>query len=303
MNKEPIKFLVGDNPFHGISHLSQERARERVDLKNPNDVEQATKLVKLSVQNGANGFMFSVSETTLSILKNLRIDEEKVEPSLYAIVPYAYEYVRLAAQTGGVSGLAKRIAKQVITSANVRAAGFGLYGIINDFDFSSFLKAYIHYELSRIKSAAGRNACIKSILLHEIVTEMALAFNMDWFFRSYIKFMSGLGIQPGFETRNFAYLVSKFKEWQIDFGRVTITAPFNKIGFQMNPSKQACEESLQIAADSEIIAMSVLAAGYLKPPEAINYLRHLPNISGVVIGVSKELQAQEAFQLLRKTLT
>src|SRR4030043_344894 len=108
MHKEPIKLLVGDNPFHGISHLSQARARERVNQKNPNDAEQAAKLVKLSMQNGADGFMFSVSETTLSILKNLRQDEENVELVLYAIVPYAYEYVRLAAQIGGVSALARR---------------------------------------------------------------------------------------------------------------------------------------------------------------------------------------------------
>jgi hypothetical protein len=302
MRDEPVKFLVGDNPFHGISHLSQERARERVDLKNPSDVEQAAKLVKLSMQNGADGFMFSVSGTTLSILKNLRDDEERVEPSIYAIVPYAYEYVRLAAQIGGVSALARRITKQVITSANLKAAAFGLYGLVNDFDFSSFLKAYVLHEFSRIKSAAGRNAHIKSILLHEIVTEMALALDMDWLFRSYIKFMSGLGIKPGFETRNFAYLVSKFREWDIDFGKVAIATPFNKVGFQMNPSKEACEESLQIAVGSEIIAMSVLAAGYLRPPEAIDYLRDLPNISGVVIGVSKEHHAQETFRLLRRTL-
>ena len=301
MHKVPIKFLVGDNPFHGISHLSQERARERVGLKSDHAVEQAAKLVRLSMQNGAEGFMFSVSETTLSVLKSLRQAEEKVEPDLYAIVPYAYEYVRLASQTGGVSGLAKRVVKQVATSLNLKAAAYGLYGIINNFDFSSFLKAYILYERSRIRSVAGKNARIKSILLHEIVTEMALALNMDWLFRSYVKFMSGLRIRPGFETRNFAYLVSKFREWQIDFGKVTIAAPFNKVGFQMNPSKEACEESLQIAAGSEIIAMSVLAAGYLRPTEAIDYIHGLPNIGAIVVGVSTEQHARQTFKFLKET--
>jgi len=296
--------LVGDNPFHGISHLSQERARERkIGLKNTKDAEEAAKLVKLSLQNDADGFMFSVSETTLSILANLHEKEKKVQPSLYAIVPYAYEYVRLAAQMGGVPGLAKNIAEQVVTSANLKAIAYAAYGIISNFDISSFLKAYTLHERSRIKSAAGKQANIKSILLHEIVTEMALALNMDWLFKSYVKFMSGLGIQPGFETRNFAYLVGKFKEWQIDLGKVTIATPFNKVGFQMNPSKEACEEALESAADSEIIAMSVLAAGYLKPPDITDYLQRLPNISGVVIGVSKEHHAQETFKLLRKTLT
>ena len=302
MRREPIKLLVGDNPFHGISHLSQARARERVDRNDPSDAEQAANLVKISLQNGADGFMFSVSETTLSILKILRQDEKKVEPTLYAIVPYAYEYVRLAAQLGGVSALAKRITKQVVTSANLKAAAYGLYGIFNNFDFSSFLKAYVLYERSRITKAFGRAAPLKSILLHEIATEMALALNMDWFFKSYIKFVSGLKIKAGFETRNFAYLVNKFKEWRIDFGEVIIAAPFNKVGFQMNPSKAVCEELLEVAADSEIIAISILAAGYLRPPETLDYLRCLRNISGIAIGVSKEPHARDTFNLFRQAL-
>ena len=57
---------MGDNPFHGISHLSQEQSRNRnAAIKT---VEYASELVFRSLENGANGFMFTVSETTLSIL-------------------------------------------------------------------------------------------------------------------------------------------------------------------------------------------------------------------------------------------
>ena len=64
MNSEGKKMLlVGDNPFHGISHLSQERARVRGHaMTYP---EYAANLVMTSLENGANGFMFSVSEMTL----------------------------------------------------------------------------------------------------------------------------------------------------------------------------------------------------------------------------------------------
>ena len=58
--------LVGDNPFHGISHLTQERARTRCGELTP---KTAADLIVTATQNGANGFLFSVSETTLSILK------------------------------------------------------------------------------------------------------------------------------------------------------------------------------------------------------------------------------------------
>ena len=40
--------------------------------------------------------------------------------NLYALVPYAYEYVRIATHDGGLPGLAKRFAKQVLRSGNLK---------------------------------------------------------------------------------------------------------------------------------------------------------------------------------------
>jgi len=298
MSKQQLELLVGDNAFHGISHLSQQRARERSIKDNPSNVEYATKLVKLSLQNGANGFMFSVSETTLSILKAL--DHDKT-PDLYAIVPYAYEYVRLATKVGGISGLAKQVSRQIMFSRNIVTVAPNLIGLLR-VDPSAFLKTYLIYEISRIKSAAGKDANLKSVLLHEVITDMALALDLDWFFKSYVKFFSKSKIRPGFETRNFPYLVQKLNEWQIDLNKITIAASFNKLGFQMNPSKVDCENALMAASGAQIIAISILAAGYLAPSEAVTYIANLPNIQLIVVGVSKERQACETFNLLKKTL-
>src|SRR5208283_2344782 len=90
--------LVGDNPFHGISHLSQERARSRPG--NNDSTTDYADIVLASIDTGANGFMFSVSETTLAILKNIKERKRIEEVKLYPIVPYAFEYVRIATQTG-----------------------------------------------------------------------------------------------------------------------------------------------------------------------------------------------------------
>jgi hypothetical protein len=54
--------------------------------------------------------------------------------------------------------------------------------------------------------------------------------------------------------------------------------------------------------ESNVIAISILAAGYLKPPEAIDYIATLPNIKGVAVGVSKEKHAHETFKLLKEKL-
>jgi hypothetical protein len=97
-------------------------------------------------------------------------------------------------------------------------------------------------------------------------------------------------------------LVDKFKNWGIDFGNITVTTAFNRVGFQMNPSKKVCEDALCKIPQSNVIAMNILASGYVKIPEAANYIKNLSGIKGVVVGVSKEKHAVESFQLLRKTL-
>lgn len=290
-------FLVGDNPFHGISHLSQERARVRGNAVASS--EYAAELVLISTENGADGFMFSVSDTTLSMLRIIRQRQGK-PLSLYALVPYAYDYVRLATQVGGMSGLARKFAGQLVLSGNLKAIAMGLKGVIVA-DLTALLKAYVSYEVSRIRSAAGKSGKLDSVLLHEIITDLALGLNFKDLFKSHVDLMSKLRIKPGFETRNFPYLVTKFREWNIDLHDVLIATPFNKVGFQMNPSKEDCEKALTMLNEPNVIAMSILAAGYLLPQEAIGYVRSLSNLKGIVVGVSKEVQARNTFRFLEES--
>ncbi len=296
MNRQ-FSLLVGDNPFHGISHLSQARARTRTIDKD--SVQEATRLVDLSLQNGADGFMFSVDEITLSIIQQLTQNGNEKPVRLYAIAPYAYEYVRKATVTGGVSGLAKSLAKELIFSSNIKVVASNAVGLLR-FDLSSLIKTYVAYELSRIKSVMGKNASLDCFMLHEIVTDMALALNLEDLCKEYIDFLESRNVRPGFETRNFPYLVDKFSEWGIDFSKLTLTSSFNKVGFQMCPSQFECEDALKRSSDAEVIAMSVLAAGYLKPTDAIGYLSNLQGLSGLVIGVSKERQATETFRVFQQ---
>jgi hypothetical protein len=291
--------LVGDNPFHGISHLSQDRAAQRGrDVMDP---EFAANLVAVAIDNGADGFMFTASETTLAILRILVSGNKREGTRLYAIAPYAYEFVRMAVLAGGVPGLAKHVGKQIVVSGNLSAMTNGLWGALTT-DPSYLLKGYLSFETSRIRAAAGKKSVVASIMLHELVTDMALALDMKWLVETHIEYMLDCHIKPGFETRNFPYLVKKFEEWGIDFRQVAIAAPFNAVGFQMCPSKQACEEALRTIPETEIIAFSILAAGYAKPPEAAAYVASLSAIRGVAVGVAKEDHARQTFRLLRDRL-
>ncbi len=68
----------------------------------------------------------------------------------------------------------------------------------------------------------------------------------------------------------------------------------------MNPSKAECEKTLATMPKPNVLAISIFAAGYLKPTEAIDYIASLPNLKGVAAGVSKQNHAHDTFQLLRK---
>ncbi len=289
--------LVGDNPFHNISHLSQERARERTE--DPSNPKFAANLILTAMQNGANGFTFSVSETTLAILKELEVNGALTHLRLFPVVPYAFEYVRLATQLGGIPGLAKKFASDTVKSRNITAIGSGLKGVITT-DPKALMKTYLSYELSRIKTSVNTKINMESVLFHQLLTDMSLALNLDWVFKEYIKFLSDRNITAGFNTGNIVYLINKFNEWGIDLSRVLILAPFNKVGFQMTPSIEECEKSLHLLTSPNVIAMSVLASGSVKPKEAAEYIARLPNIKGVALGISKQSQAQDTFSLFKQ---
>ena len=296
MNNQTSKILlVGDNPFHGISHLSQERARARAG--NNDSITNYADVVSTSLDNGADGFMCSVSETTLSILKNIREKKRINKIELYPIVPYAFEYVRIATQTG-TPGLAARFAKQIAVSGDVRATISGLTGVMR-MNPPDLLKTYLSYEISRIKSATGSGENLVSIFLHEVITDMSLALNLKWLFTTYSNFLSKKKITPGFHTRNFPYLLKKFDEWGIDPNNTLITTPFNKAGFQMNPSREDCEKALAKLSTPVVIAISIFAGGYFKPSEALDYIAGLNNLKGIVAGVSTTQQANETFKSLK----
>ena len=297
MNKKDGKILlVGDNPFQGVSHLTQERERARSELITHSDY--AANLVSLSIDNGADGFMFSLDENTVSILKIMRGKRQNLNMRLYPTVPSAYGYVRLSSQAGTI-GLAMNVAKRVVISRDFRAMVFGVEGVLRT-DPKVLLKAYLNYELSRMKPVTNSRIYVHSLLLHEIVTDMALGLNWDWLFQTYVKYLSKLGIKPGFETRNFCYLVKKLQEWNIDPEKTVIATPFNKIGFQMTPSREECERVLATIPKSEVIGFSILASGYLKLSEASTYIRSVLDLNGVAIGVSTENQARETFEFFKE---
>lgn len=264
---------------------------------NLSNAEYCADLVITAVKNGADGFMFTVNDKALAILGAM----PNSGMLLYPLIPDASGLVRKAGGKGGVLGLAKGLAGDIIGSGGMAMMADGVRGIVAN-DPKALLRAYLRYEIGRLKSATGGKMTLGSMLLHEILTDMALALGMRWLFEEYVRFMTEQGIKAGFETRNFPCLVNRFEKWGLDLNGLVVAAPFNKVGFQMCPSAKENKSALTKADGAEVIAFSVLAAGRIKIRDAVKYVGGLPHITGVAIGVSNKKQAKETFGFFAEVL-
>jgi hypothetical protein len=286
--------LIGDNPFIGVSHLSQAWARDRAQKL---DIEKTVAVIDKALSSGASGYTFSIPHpTNLEILKTMKKGKVTASFGLYPVLPYAEGYVR-AANERGMAGLATMLMSKMLRSkAKVLLKG-GIAAVT--FDAVRMLKSYVDFELNDYLNAKPNKAELRTVFLHEVIVDLALSFGLVDLLNSYIEHVhDNYHTNPGFVTRNFGTFVESFQE-KIPLKDVVIMAPFNAIGFQMNPSKQSCEKHLAELTNGNVIAVSVLAAGYLRLNDAIEYIKTLPNLSGVAVGVSSVEHAEDTFTVLR----
>ena len=139
---------------------------------------------------------------------------------------------------------------------------------------------------------------LKAIFLHDALTDLALGWDLPEIlalFYNHVK--DKYNTVPAFCTKNLPALMNLLN--RVGIQNPLIMASINKVGYQVNPSKTSFEACLR-KNKLELLAMSTLAAGYLKPKEAYEYLFHLPHVESVVVGVSSPDHALETFHEIRK---
>lgn len=288
MNIDPI--ILGHNQFIGVDHFSQDRARDRVQLFS--DTENILNVVRNFYDLGGTGMMLSTHPKTKTIMETISSDPVLSKNiNMYPLIPYAQGYVRKANEMGMI-GMVKDVLEPASTSTKLKILLKGGMNVLNQ-DFFNIVSTFIDVEMLPFK---GFN--VKAIFLHNVLTDLALSMNSQKVFEFYIDYIKdNYNTVPAFGTMNFVRLVESFDEWGIE--KPLVMSSFNKAGFQMNPSREECERCLS-EYDVDVLAMSTLASGYLKPKEAYEYLFSLPNIKSVVAGVSSKGHAEETFGIIKK---
>lgn len=285
--------ILGDNPFIGVSHLAQEKARdEKADLS---AMDMKINVIKAAMEGGATGFTFSTHQLNFELLQYMKkncIDMlEKL--NYYILVPYAQGYVRQA-NALGTAGLTKFVLHNIISENPVDFLGSAIRMSVDK--IASLFMAVEMRPYLRILPKER----VKAVLLHEVLTELIMAYNLVDLLKELKKYAeTRLGTGFGLETRNAGQLRQFLDE--NDMYVEYVMTPMNPLGYQMAPSKEDAEKAIEDLADkgTKIIAINVLASGAIPPENACEYLRKFKDkIYGVAYGTSKPSRARDNATML-----
>jgi hypothetical protein len=279
--------LLGDNPFFGVDHLSQERAREKASKSQA--FSNIIDVIDYCFSAGANGMVVSTNPKLRELLLNIKAKQGLVQKLVFnPILPYAQGYVVKVNEKGLVNTLMEILSQASLQDKFKILAKSGIGAMTRD--FYRVFKAFIDLELLPLQETR-----MGTVFLHDVITDLALALDLRRVFETFQEYIhDAYGKKAGFVTKNFPLLVNALNEWNLR--DVDIMTSFNSVGFQMNPSKHECEHSL-LKCNEKVIAMSILAGGYIEPLAAKQYISSLPSISTVVIGISSIEHAKETLKL------
>lgn len=284
---KPESVLLGDNPFFGVDHFSQERARKKASISQ--DFDNAVDVIKYCYDAGVRGMVVNTHPNLKDLLGHLgRKYNLSDKINFYPILPGFSEYFSMITQKGIINSI-NEILSPAGLGNKIKILTKGGLGIVRK-DLFEIFKVIIDVDMLQLQ-----NTNVKTVFLHEIITDLALSFDSKILLEVFKEHLSDkYNVKAGLVTKNFPRLVDKLNAWNLEIPEIMTS--FNKVGFQMNPTREDCENALA-RYKGDVTAMSVLAAGYLKPREAYEYVKSQPGLSKCVIGVSTLDHAKETFDL------
>ena len=204
MSIDPI--ILGHNQFVGVDHLSQDRARDRIERFS--DTKRILDVISYFYELGGRGMMLSTHQRATEIMRAIGSEPElSKNMNFYPLIPYAQGYIRRANEMG-VVGMLNDVLEPASTSAKLKILFKGGINVMRK-DFLSLLSTLIDIELLPFK---GFNT--KAVFLHNVLTDLALSLKAQNIFEFYVDYIKdNYGVVPAFGTMNFSKLVESFDEW------------------------------------------------------------------------------------------
>jgi hypothetical protein len=200
-------------------------------------------------------------------------------------MPYAHKYANAVTELGIMGTI-----KQYVPGNIFGTFAKGGLAYLNK-DFTKLMELLIDAEM---KMFAGIDTPV--IFIQNVLVDMILGLKMYRVFAEFDAYIrKRYNSEPGYITMNMPLLLDALNSVGIE--NPIICSSINKIGFRMSGGKEIYEKYLN-EREFRPIAMQVLAAGALRPKEAIEYLGQFPKIESVLFGASSKAHIEETKLLI-----
>lgn len=280
------KVIFGDNQFFAVNHLSDEKSREQaIRFKEDSAI---IRVLDQAIETGINTFMCTTHDRIANICDHMRAHPEKYSDfQIYPGMPYAHKYANAVTELGIVGTI-----KQYVPGNIFGTFAKGGMAYLSK-DFLKLMEILIDAEMKMFRG-------IKTpvIFIQNVITDMILGMKAYDAFVAYDDYIrKKYGAEPGYITMNMPALLDALNT--VGIKNPIICSSINKIGFRMSGGKDIYEKYLR-EKEFRPIAMQVLAAGALRPKEAIQYLGNFPTIESVLFGASSRAHIQETKDLIEQ---
>jgi len=283
------KVLFGDNQFFAVNHLSDEKSRQQ-SIQFREDAA-IIRVIDSAIDVGVQTFMCTTHDRIANICEHMRQNPARYENfKIFPCMPYAHKYANAVTELGIMGTIQQYVPGNIFGTF----AKGGLAYLSKD--FVKLMQILIDAEMKMFK---GINTPV--IFIQNVITDMILGLKMYDVLAEYDQYIrKKYNAEPGYITMNMPQLLDVLNSLGIT--NPIICASINKIGFRMSGGKELNEKYL-MEKEFRPVAMQVLAAGALRPKEAIEYLGQFPKIESVLFGASSKGHIQETKDLITKFLS
>ena len=280
------KVLFGDNQFFAVSHLSDEKSQEQT--MRFKDDSSILRVLDQARETGINTFMCTTHDRISNLCDHFRENPEKYRNfKIYPCMPYAHKYANAVTEYGFLGTIRKYVPGNLLGT-------FAKGGIAYvSKDFIGLMEILIDSEMKMFKAIDT-----PVIFIQNVLVDLILGLKMYDVLREYDLYIrKKYNSEPGYITMNMPALYEALDSMGLK--NPIICSSINKIGFRMSGGKAVYEKYLN-EKTFRPIAMQVLAAGALRPNEAIEYLSGFPKIESVLFGASSKNHIQETKDLIER---
>lgn len=282
------RVLFGDNQFFAVNHLSDEKSRQQ--SMRFRDVKSIMYVLDQAIDLGINTFMCTTHDKIGGITEIMRNNRARYQDfNIFPCMPYAHKYANAVTELG-ILGTIKEYVPGNLFSFAVK----GGMGVLNK-DFGKLMELLIDAEMKMFKGVRT-----PVIFIQNVLVDLILGLGMYEVFAQYHDYIKKkFDAEPGYITMNMPRLLDALES--VGISNPIICSSINKIGFRMSGGIELYEKYLN-ERTFRPIAMQVLAAGALRPKEAIEYLANFPQIESVLFGASSRSHIEETKLLIESYL-